>query len=220
MILNNEFTVTADVDTVWRELLDMEGVATCLPGATVIATSEENTFDGTMKLKIGPMTVQYRGTAVLCDVDEEARTAVISLNAREAKGQGTAMATVQNSLEPVAGGGTRVTARTELNITGPQAQFGRGVIEDVGGRVMSEFSKRLEAKIAAGAGGVAPAASDAASSDGASAGASSGAAGRHAPEDEALDVGSFLPARVKAAIAMGVLAGLLLVLAVMRRRRL
>lgn len=147
MILENEFTVGADINSVWPALLDMEGVASCLPGATITGTDKDNVYDGSMRLKVGPMRVEYRGTATLSEVDEQNHTAVISLRAREAKGQGSAMATVRNRLEPV-DGGTRVTAQTELQITGPQAQFGRGVIEDVGKRVLGEFSQRLEQKIA------------------------------------------------------------------------
>lgn len=146
MIIENEFTVGADIDTVWRELLDMEGVASCLPGATITATDEPNVFDGTVRLKLGPMRVEYRGTATLAEVDQQSHTAVISLSAREAKGQGSAMATIRNRLSQVEGG-TRVTAETDLKITGPQAQFGRGVIEDVGRRMLGEFSQRLEEKI-------------------------------------------------------------------------
>src|SRR5579875_1850501 len=124
----------------------MEGVASCLPGATITATEQENVYDGSMRLKIGPMRVEYRGTATLSAVDERNHTAVISLSAREAKGQGSAMATIRNRLRPV-DGATRVSAETELHITGPQAQFGRGVIEDVGKRVLDQFSQRLEQRI-------------------------------------------------------------------------
>jgi carbon monoxide dehydrogenase subunit G len=147
VIIENEFSVGADIDSVWRELLDMEGVASCLPGATITATENPNVYDGSMRLKIGPMRVEYRGTATLSDVDEQSHTAVISLAAREAKGQGSAMATIRNRLEST-DSGTRVSAQTDLNITGPQAQFGRGVIEDVGRRVLGEFSQRLEQRIA------------------------------------------------------------------------
>lgn len=165
MIIENEFTVRAGIDTVWRELLDMEGVASCLPGATITATDRENVYDGSMRLKIGPMRVEYRGTATLSEVDDEHHTAVISLHAREAKGQGSAMATIRNRLEPIDGeeagasgaegaGGTRVIAQTDLQITGPQAQFGRGVIEDVGKRVLGEFSQRLEQRISGRQAGV------------------------------------------------------------------
>jgi uncharacterized protein len=147
MKLTNEFTVGADVETVWRALLDMEGVAGCLPGATIEATDEEDTYSGSIRVKIGPMTVAYQGTATLTEVDEEARRAVISLRAREAKGQGTALATITNLLEQI-DGGTRVRAETDLRITGPQARFGRGVMEDVARRVLGEFSTCLERRLA------------------------------------------------------------------------
>jgi len=214
MILRNEFTVGADVETVWRHLLDMEGVATCLPGATVTATDEENTYDGTMRLKIGPMKVEYRGRARLQEIDEQQHSAVVSLSAREAKGQGTAIATIHNQLEQ-AEGGTRVRAQTDLNITGPQAQFGHGVIEDVGGRVMDEFSRRLELRIAAdtSGGGAAdgprtpgPAAHDLPQSS------------RIPTSDDVLDLGAFVPPSVVKRAA-GILAALVLAVLVLRRWR-
>jgi carbon monoxide dehydrogenase subunit G len=205
VILNNEFTVGADLETVWRHLLDIQRLAGCLPGATITAASEDDSYDGTMRLKIGPMTVEYRGRATLTEVDEHAHTAVIELSAREAKGQGTAMARIFNRLEPL-DDGTRVQAETDLRITGPQAQFGRGVIGDVGGRVMSEFSRRLEQQIA----------KDASSGD-AGPPASSPPTTSTAPAADALDLGAFVPARVK--LAAGLLAALALVLALLRARR-
>jgi uncharacterized protein len=213
VIIENEFTVGADIETVWRELLDMEGVASCLPGATITGTDQENVYDGSMRLKIGPMRVEYRGRANLSEVDESSHTAVISLSAREAKGQGTAMATIRNRLEP-ADGGTKVSAETDLHITGPQAQFGRGVIEDVGKRVLGEFSQRLEEKIggpgsgAAGASG-APATGEAAPPS-----------SNQAPAE--LDVGSLVTSSpVVRRAGAGVLAAALIALALilLRRRR-
>jgi carbon monoxide dehydrogenase subunit G len=215
VILENEFTVAAGLDEVWRELLDMEGVATCLPGATITATEQPNVYDGSMRLKIGPMRVEYRGRATLSEVDEASHTAVISLSAREAKGQGSAMATIRNRLEP-ADGGTRVSAETELQITGPQAQFGRGVIEDVGKRVLGEFSQRLEQKIT----GTGPAAE--ASAGGAGAGASSPGGGSApetlpAPVPSELDVGSLVSQ--SPAVRAGALALAVLILLILLRRR-
>jgi carbon monoxide dehydrogenase subunit G len=169
VIIENEFTVAAELDAVWRELLDMEGVATCLPGATITATDQENVYHGSMRLKIGPMRVEYRGTATLSEIDEDSHTAVISLSAREAKGQGFARATIRNRLERV-DRGTRVIAQTDLHITGPQAQFGRGVIEDVGKRVLGEFAQHLEQRISGQADGTGAAAGG----DGAAAGGHSG----------------------------------------------
>lgn len=228
MIIENEFTVGADIDSVWRELLDMEGVASCLPGATISATDEDNVYDGSMRLKVGPMRVEYRGTATLSEVDDQTHTAVISLSAREAKGQGSAMATVRNQLEP-AGTGTRVTAQTELHITGPQAQFGRGVIEDVGRRVLGEFSQCLEQKIA-GSGGDAGETTprDAGSPDAASVDSTSAleptksaapvAVQGPPPVADELDVGSLVASTPAVRIGAAALVVALLVI-VLRRRR-
>jgi carbon monoxide dehydrogenase subunit G len=216
VIIENEFTVGADIDTVWRELLDMEGVASCLPGATITGTDQENVYDGSMRLKIGPMRVEYRGRATLSEVDEANHTAVISLSAREAKGQGSAMATIRNRLEPV-DGGTKVSAETDLQITGPQAQFGRGVIEDVGKRVLGEFSQRLEERIAGSGTGDTAGASSAAPATGEAAPPS----GNQAPAE--LDVGSRVTSspvvrRAGAgALALALVAALVLI--VLRRRR-
>jgi uncharacterized protein len=205
MIITNEFTVGAQLQTVWQHLLDMEGVASCLPGATVTATDTPNTYDGTMRLKIGPMTVEYRGSATLRDIDEQNHTAVIALSAREAKGQGTAVATINNRLEH-AGDGTRVRAETDLRITGPQAQFGRGVIEDVGSRVMGEFARRLEQRITAERNN---------QTGGESAGDAQPSSAVEAAD--ALDVGALVPPTVK--LAAGLLAVLFLAALVGRRRR-
>ena len=200
MKLTNEFTVAADPETVWRTLLDMEGVAGCLPGATIAATDDENTYEGSMRVKIGPMTVSYRGSATLTEVDDAARRAVISLRAREDKGQGTAMATITNAVQP-ADGGARVTAETDLHITGAQARFGRGVMEDVASRVLDEFSTRLERQLAGGGGARAETAD--------------------AAPEEALDMGAVLSG--SAVVRYGRIAVPLLlalvVVAVLRRRR-
>jgi uncharacterized protein len=210
MKLTNEFTVAADPDTVWRTLLDMEGVAGCLPGATIQATDEENKYEGSMRVKIGPMAVSYRGTATLTEVDEEARRAVISLRAREARGQGTAMATITNAVQP-ADGGARVTAETDLHITGAQARFGRGVMEDVAGRVLEEFSSRLERQLT---GGDEPP-EEPAAGPGEDARAAAG------PAEDALDMGAMLSGSTVARygrIAVPVVVALLVV-ALLRRRR-
>ena len=148
MILTNEFTVTAELEKVWEQLLDIEGVAACVPGAKIDEIEAPNAYRGTIRVRVGPMTVDYQGQAVLQEVDEATRTAVFRLRARETKGHGTAAAVVRNRLEAVPGG-TRVVAETDLQITGPQAQFGRGVLEDVGSRVLEEFARRLEERLAA-----------------------------------------------------------------------
>ena len=206
MKLTNEFTVGADVDTVWRTLLDMEGVAGCLPGASIEATDEEGHYSGSMRLRIGPMTVAYQGTATLTEVDEAARRAVISLRAREAKGHGTALATITNVVEQI-DGGTRVRAETDLRITGPQARFGRGVMEDVAGRMLGEFAGCLERRVARPAESVP---------------GTPGADEQPAAAGDALDVGALLSeSKVGryARAALPLLAGLVVVVLLLRRRR-
>lgn len=180
MLLVNEFVVAADVDTVWRHLLDMEEVAECIPGATVEEVLPPATYRGKVRLKIGPLTVEYRGEATLLEVDEDAHRATIQMKGREARGQGAALATVRNSLTAVPEG-SHVRAETELEITGPQAQFGKGVLEDVGSRILEQFTARLERKIVAG--------DDAARPDAAPGGAPERAGGTPPPgEDDALDL--------------------------------
>jgi carbon monoxide dehydrogenase subunit G len=151
VILNHEFTVDGDLETVWRALLDLERVAGCLPGATITKADGEGSFDGSMKVRIGPMAVTYNGTASFVDVNDDEHRAVISLRAREAKGQGTALATITNHVEAL-DAGVRVRAETDLQITGPQARFGRGIMEEVGNRVLGEFAQRLQQELSAESG--------------------------------------------------------------------
>jgi carbon monoxide dehydrogenase subunit G len=149
--LHNEFTVRASLEDTWRTLLDIERVATCLPGAKLESGGEDGVYRGQMKMRVGPMTVDYRGTAQLEDVDEDAHTASIAVKAREVKGQGTAAAVIRNRLT-AEDGSTRVITETDLKLTGRVAQFGRGIVEDVAGTMMGQFAERLESEIEAAPG--------------------------------------------------------------------
>jgi carbon monoxide dehydrogenase subunit G len=148
MKLENVFVVPVPVEQVWPALLDIARVGSCLPGAVIEAGGEDGTFRGTMKIKLGPVTTVYEGIARLQDVDADTHTASIAVQAREAKGQGTAAAVITNRLVPE-NGGTRVVAETDLNITGRQAQFGRGIMQDVAGKLLGEFAVRFEAELRA-----------------------------------------------------------------------
>lgn len=218
MLLTNDFVVAADLDRVWEHLLDMEGVAACVPGARVEEVIEPSTYKGTIRLRIGPMTVEYRGQATLVSVDDETHSATIDLKAREARGQGSALATVRNRLEP-APGGTRVIAETELQITGPQAQFGKGVLEDVGGRILEEFSTRLERQISDAAAARAQAERGGDSANGQAPPART-PRGVTAEKDDVLDLNKALSSSIlgKAAKVGGVAAAVLAVLAVLLRK--
>lgn len=141
MKLENEFTVPAPVDRAWDVLLDLERVAPCLPGAA-IEGREGDAHTGTMTVKIGPITARYKGTVKIEEADEQARRAVMRAQARDARGQGTAAATITSTMEE-AEDGTRVRVETDMRITGPAAQFGRGVMQDVSAKMMGRFAECL-----------------------------------------------------------------------------
>jgi carbon monoxide dehydrogenase subunit G len=189
MKLQNEFTVAVPVERVWDTLLDIETVAGFLPGATIEPGGEEGTYHGAMKVKLGPMTVNYTGTARLAGVDVAARTADIEVRAKEAKGQGTAAAVIRNTLVQQ-NGSTRVVAETDLQITGRQAQFGRGIMQDVAGRMLGQFAQRFEDYLLEGDPAEASE-SNAAQADGKAEAPRASAPPRQA-DDDAMDLGSVI----------------------------
>lgn len=144
MQLHNEFFVQVPLERAWETLLDIQTVAGFLPGATIDPPTEDGAYRGRMKLKVGPVVTTYRGMARLGSVDADARRVVIEVTATEALGHGTAAAVIRNVLTPEHGG-TRVTADTDLRVSGRQAQFGRGLMQDVAGRTLDEFARRFEA---------------------------------------------------------------------------
>jgi uncharacterized protein len=147
MKLRNEVVVAASLDETWRTLLDVPRVARALPGASIEADGAEGVYRGTMRVKLGPVTTEYAGAATLEDADEDERVATFRVQGREAHGQGTATATITNRLVSEKEGATRVIVETELAITGRAAQFGRGILEDVSGRLLEQFASRLEAEV-------------------------------------------------------------------------
>ena len=142
MEFTHEFTVPADVETTWRTLTDLERVAPCLPGAQFDEV-EDGVHRGRVKIKVGPVAMTYQGTAELVEADDRAKRARIDARGREARGSGTASADV---LATLAAGSTGTTVRvvTDLQVTGKPAQFGRGVMQDVGTKVIDQFARRLE----------------------------------------------------------------------------
>jgi uncharacterized protein len=141
--LENEFTVPAPIDQAWAVLQDVPRVAPCLPGATVEPEqSEDGAYKGQMKIKIGPITATYKGTVRIQEADEAAHRVAMRAQAKDARGQGTAAATITSSMEEVADG-TKVTVVTDMRVTGPAAQFGRGVMQDVSAKLMGRFADCL-----------------------------------------------------------------------------
>jgi len=146
MKLENEFTVPAPLEQAWQVLLDVERVAPCLPGAAIEGT-DGDAHKGTMTIKIGPITTRYSGTVKIEEADEAARRAVMRAQARDSRGQGTAAATITSTMEAVEDG-TRVHVETDLRVTGPAAQFGRGVMQDVSAKLMDRFADCLAEEMA------------------------------------------------------------------------
>jgi carbon monoxide dehydrogenase subunit G len=231
MKLKNEFTVAVPLERAWETLLDIERVAGFLPGATIEPTNEEGVYAGAMKVKLGPMAVQYKGTARMGEIDEANHTADIQVEAKELRGQGTARARIRNTLVPD-DGGTRVIAETDLDITGRQAQFGRGIMQDVAGRMLGQFAQRFEAHLLgddAAPGGEAPdqgSAKPAAGAEGRPAAASPDAPASEDPAEgeDALDLGAVIGSVVspqRAAVAAGALLGATVLIRALggRRRR-
>lgn len=146
MKLEHSFTVPVPVEEAWKVLRDVERVAPCMPGATLDSVEGEE-FTGRVKVKVGPMSVTYRGQARFVDVDEEAHTATIEGKGTEARGSGTARATVSARLTG-RGEETDVLLSTDLTVTGKPAQFGRGVMADVGAKLVGQFADCLSSELA------------------------------------------------------------------------
>lgn len=149
MELQHSFTVPTNIDAAWNTLLDVERIAMCMPGAT-LKSVEGDTFKGEVKIKLGPVTMVYGGTATFLEKDGEMHRAVIEASGNETKNMSTAKATVVTQLSSESPNLTRVDVMTDLAITGKPAQFGRGVMQDVAGRIIGQFAGNLETVIGAG----------------------------------------------------------------------
>jgi len=141
MELEHQFSVPVPVAQAWDVLLDVERIAPCMPGATVDSFDGE-TIVGKVKVKEGPIQVTYAGTAKFVEKDEAGRRAVIEARAKEARGTGTAAATITAVLTDAGGSSTDVVVTTDLAITGKPAQFGRGVMAEVGNKLTLAYIER------------------------------------------------------------------------------
>jgi carbon monoxide dehydrogenase subunit G len=155
MELEHSFTIPVPPEQAWEVLLDVERVAPCMPGATIDAVDGE-VISGKIKVKVGPIALTYSGKARFTEKDEQARVVVLEASGKETRGSGTASATVRSTLEDL-GQQTRVTVHTTMNITGRPAQFGRGVMVEVGGKIIEKFAANLAAQLASGSPAAQPA---------------------------------------------------------------
>ena len=184
MELSNEFVVPVKIDEAWGLLTDVELIAPCMPGAELQEIDGEE-YRGVVKVKVGPITAQYKGKATFVEKDDTAHKAVLRAEGRDTRGQGNANATITAMLESE-GDGTRVKVVTDLSITGRAAQFGRGVMADVSTKLLGQFVDCLEKNVL-GAGAAAAAEPEAA-----------------APAAEAAPVGEAAPETQEAPAEVGV----------------
>ncbi len=165
MEMDHSFTVPVSPDRAWDVLLDVKGIAPCMPGATVEEFDGE-VVTGRIKVKVGPVSLTYRGTAKFIERDPAAQVVVVEASGKETRGAGTASATVRASLEPESSGqATKVTMHTTMNVTGRPAQFGRGVMVEVGGKLVEKFADNLAQLISGGGAATGAAAADATAAD-------------------------------------------------------
>jgi carbon monoxide dehydrogenase subunit G len=150
MELTNEFRVSVPVEQAWAVLTDLERIAPCMPGAE-LQEVEGHEYRGVVKVKVGPITAQYKGKASFTELDPSAHRAVLRAEGRDTRGQGNASATVTAQLS-AQGQATEVTISTDLAVTGKVAQFGRGVLADVSAKLLDQFVVRLEADVLSGSG--------------------------------------------------------------------
>ncbi|MCR1784455.1 SRPBCC family protein [Nocardioides carbamazepini] len=243
MDLSHSFTVPTSLDATWAHFQDIGGLAECFPGAQVTAVGEDDdgapTFEGTCKVKLGPIALVYAGSGKFVERDEAAHRFVVDAKGRDKRGNGTAGAKVTVTMAAAGSGdtpgaATQVDVVTDLAITGKPAQFGRGVMQDVSDKLLGQFVSCLEQRLAgepepsdqdAGPAsqptGAAAVGAPSGDPDAGPASAPPSLAPSPAPADDALDLGSaVLPVLVKSyGKQIGAVLGVLLAIALLRRRR-
>ena len=147
--LDNSFTVPVPPEQAWDVLLDVETIAPCMPGASVLSVDGDE-IQGQVKVKLGPLSLTYKGTAKFIEKNQESHTIAIEASGKETRGAGTASANVTATLKPGdTGAETVVSIHTSLNVTGRPAQFGRSLLPEVSGKLIQQFATNLEAMITA-----------------------------------------------------------------------
>jgi uncharacterized protein len=147
--LDNSFTVPVPPEQAWDVLLDVEQIAPCMPGASVLSVDGDE-IQGQVKVKLGPLSLTYKGTAKFIEKDQESHTITIEASGKETRGAGTASANVTATLKPGdSGAETVVSIHTSLNVTGRPAQFGRSLLPEVSGKLIQQFATNLEAMVIA-----------------------------------------------------------------------
>ena len=147
MKIENDMHVSAPIEEAWALLTDIPAIAPCLPGAELTGHDGE-TYEGLMKIKVGPITAEYHGTATVLEMDEVARVVRLTAKGRDKRGTGNASAEIVATMTGD-GEGTTVSISTDLKISGKVAQFGRGVMADISGKLLGQFADCIESKLVA-----------------------------------------------------------------------
>jgi carbon monoxide dehydrogenase subunit G len=155
VLLEHSFTVPVPVSQAWEVLLDIERIAPCMPGAALTSFAGDD-FAGTVKVKLGPVSLMFKGKGRFVERDEAAHRVVLTASGADSRGGGTASARVTASLHDAGDDGTRVEVATDLDVTGKAAQFGRGLIGDVSAKLIGQFADCLAGKLAAAPAAAAP----------------------------------------------------------------
>jgi carbon monoxide dehydrogenase subunit G len=146
MQIDNAFEVPAAVEDVWALLLDVPRVVPCMPGAELVEQVDESTWKASMRVKLGPVSLNFATDVRQEEVDLAAHRLRLVADARETRGRGSARASIDSTVTPI-GGGSSVRIVTELNLAGGVAQYGRGIIHDVSAQLVSSFAECLRAQL-------------------------------------------------------------------------
>ena len=149
MRVENAFDVPASVDEAWRLLNDVPEILPCMPGAELVEVVGDDAWKAKLHIRLGPIALQFLADVTREQVDDAAHRAVLAVKAREAKGRGSADATIESSLDAAGDAGTRVALVTELALRGAVAQYGRGVVADVASRLTAQFAECIAGKLVA-----------------------------------------------------------------------
>jgi len=218
----NQFDVDAPIESVWNAVLDVERVAPTVPGAQVLERTGDDAYQVAIKVRVGPMSMTYRGEVEIAERDDEAHRAVMKARAKEARGQGTADADVTMELRGE-NGRTSATVTTEVELSGKAATMGQGVLQDVAGRLVQTFARNLATMLEGGPAPAAPVPAPAAEAEARVAEPGAPPAETAPSREEALDLGSLggamITDRLKDPRGLAGLVGLVALVAFLLGRR-
>lgn len=148
--IDNEFEIDVPPAQVWSSLLNVEAVAPCMPGATLLEVLDGSSWRGRLDVRLGPVSLAFEGTVTVVDQDEAARRITVHAQGREQRGKGAATADVTCSVEPTGDGPTAVRISTDITLSGAVAQLSRGLVPEISKKLTKEFADCLQASITAG----------------------------------------------------------------------